>query len=171
MVASFGPALHPPASHHHEKVLSPNSRTVTRTGDAGRSLLITGATGTLGQAFARICNKRGLSYQLLRRDQLDIADHDSVVRAVEHYEPWAIINAAGYVRVDDAEDDAERCMRENVLGPVCLAKECERNQMPFVTFSSDLIFDGTKNELYIESDVCSPLNVYGKSKAEAELEC
>jgi len=161
---------YPPTSHHHEQALSPNSRTVVkRSGNSGRCLLITGATGTLGQAFARICTRRGLAYQLLRRDQLDIADHDSVVRALEHYEPWAIINAAGYVRVDDAEADAERCMRENVLGPVCLAKECERSQLPFITFSSDLVFDGSKNELYIESDTCSPLNVYGRSKAEAEL--
>jgi dTDP-4-dehydrorhamnose reductase len=157
---------YPPVSHHNEQS---NSRSVKRSGDESRCLLITGATGTLGQAFARICTRRGLAYQLLRRDQLDIADRDSVLSAFDRYEPWAIINAAGYVRVDDAEGDAERCMRENVAGPVCLAKECERNGLPFVTFSSDLVFDGLKNDHYLESDVCSPLNVYGRSKAEAEL--
>lgn len=157
---------YPPVSHHHEQEASSSSRSVT---SMSRSLLITGATGTLGQAFARICTKRGLAYQLLRRDQLDIADSDSVKRALEQYEPWAVINAAGYVRVDDAERDAETCRRENVLGPVCLAKECERNGLPLVAFSSDLVFDGRKNDLYVESDVCSPLNVYGRSKAEAEL--
>jgi dTDP-4-dehydrorhamnose reductase len=158
-----------PVSYHHNQTISPNSRSVKRTGDPDRRLLITGATGTLGQAFARICTKRGLAYQLLRRDQLDIADRDSVLNAFDQYEPWAIINAAGYVRVDDAEKDQERCMRENVVGPVCLAKECERHQLPLVTFSSDLVFDGSKNAVYVESDGCSPLNVYGKSKAEAEL--
>ena len=160
---------YPPVKHHHEQSLSLASRSVKRIGTASRCLLIIGATGTLGQAFARICTKRGLAYHLLRRDQLDIADRDSVVKAIDRYEPWAIINAAGYVRVDDAEADAERCMRENVVGPVCLAKECERHQLPLVTFSSDLVFDGRKNEVYVESDACSPLNVYGKSKAEAEL--
>ena len=159
---------YPPAGHHHEQALSPNSRSFKRAGDASRGLLITGATGTLGQAFARICTKRGLAYQLLRRDQLDIADRDSVLKAIDEYEPWAIINTAGYVRVDDAEADAERCMRENAVGPACLARECERNQLPFVTFSSDLVFDGLKNDRYVESDNYSPLNVYGKSKAEAE---
>jgi len=158
-----------PVSHQHERAASPSSRSVKRTGNPSRSLLITGATGTLGQAFARICTIRGLAYQLLRRDQLDIADRDSVRRALDQYEPWAIINAAGYVRVDEAERDKERCMRENVVGPVSLAKECERQKLPLVTFSSDLVFDGLKQELYIESDSCSPLNVYGKSKAEAEL--
>ena len=160
---------YPPVSYHHEQVLSPSSRSVKRSGDTSRCLLITGATGTLGQAFGRICTERGLAYQLLRRDQLDIADEDSVRNVLDRYEPWAVINAAGYVRVDDAEADAERCMRENVLGPVYLAKECERSQLPFVTFSSDLVFDGLKNDCYMESDARSPLNVYGKSKAEAEL--
>jgi dTDP-4-dehydrorhamnose reductase len=156
--------------HHHEQELSPNSRSVKRGGDASRCLLITGATGTLGQAFARICTRRGLAYQLLGRAQLDIAERESVVRAIDRYEPWAIINTAGYVRVDDAEADAEKCMRENVVGPVCLARECERNGLPFVTFSSDLVFDGLKNDQYVESDQRSPLNVYGRSKAEAELQ-
>lgn len=158
-----------PVRHHHEQVVSPTSRRVQRSGDASRCLLITGATGTLGQAFARVCTVRGLAYQLLRRDELDIADRDSVAKAFDRYEPWAVINAAGYVRVDEAEGDVERCMRENVVGPVCLATECERKELPFVTFSSDLVFDGAKKELYVESDACSPLNVYGRSKAEAEL--
>jgi dTDP-4-dehydrorhamnose reductase len=157
-----------PVSHYREQSVSPSSRSLMRTGGASRCLLITGATGTLGQAFARMCTQRGLAYQLLRREELDIADRDSVLNALDRYEPWAIINAAGYVRVDDAEADAERCMRENVAGPVCLAKECERHQLPLVTFSSDLVFDGLKNAHYVESDGCSPLNVYGRSKAEAE---
>jgi dTDP-4-dehydrorhamnose reductase len=165
----FDRLCYPPVSHHHEQALSLSSRSVSRTGDTTGCLLITGATGTLGQAFARICTKRGLAYQLLRRSQLDIANRDSVLDAIDRYQPWAIINAAGYVRVDDAETDEERCMRENVAGPVCLAKECERQQLPLVTFSSDLVFDGIKNEMYVESDVCAPLNVYGRSKAEAEL--
>ena len=159
---------YPPVGHQRAASLSPNSRRVKGSGDDSRCLLITGATGTLGQAFARIATKRGLAYQLLRRDQLDIADHDSVQQAIDHYQPWAVINAAGYVRVDDAEADVERCIRENVLGPVSLAKECERHEVPLVTFSSDLVFDGRKRNLYVESDVCAPLNVYGRSKAEAE---
>lgn len=158
---------YPPVTHH-EHAPSPSQRTIRQTGDASRCLLITGATGTLGQAFARICGKRGLAYQLLNRQQLDIADPDSVARAVERYEPWAIVNAAGYVRVDEAEKDVERCFRENVVGPLCLAQECARNRLPLVTFSSDLVFDGLKQAPYVETDKCAALNVYGRSKAEAE---
>jgi len=133
-------------------------------------LLITGATGTLGKAFARICEQRGLSYYLLTRQELDIAQAESVKAAVERFEPWAIINAAGYVRVDDAENEVERCMRENVSGPANLAAVCSDREVPLVTFSSDLIFNGEKNEAYVERDQGSPLNVYGLSKARAETE-
>ena len=138
------------------------------SGDASRSLLITGATGTLGQAFARICEQRGLAYQLVSRRQLDIANPESARVALNQYEPWAIINAAGYVRVDDAEAEAGTCWRDNVNGPEYLARECARRDLPLLTFSSDLVFDGLKGSPYVESDPTAPLNVYGHSKAEAE---
>ena len=160
---------YPPVNHHHERFLSPASRRVKTSGAATRSVLITGATGTLGQAFARICTRRGLAYELSRREELDIAEPDSVKSALDRFQPWAIINAAGYVGVDEAEADVERCMRENMHGPACLAKECAKRGVQLVTFSSDLVFDGSKKEHYVESDHCSPLNVYGKSKAEAEF--
>lgn len=134
-----------------------------------RPILVTGATGTLGTAFARICQERGLTFKLLSRRELDIADHTSVQRAIEHYQPWAIINAAGYVRVDEAEGDAERCYRENTIGPSVLAAVCARERVQFLTFSSDLVFDGRRQSPYVETDTIAPLSVYGKSKAEAEL--
>ena len=148
--------------------ISSSVRSVKQSGEASRPLLITGATGTLGQAFARICEKRGLAYHLLSRAQLDIAEEDSVCRALDQYEPWALVNTAGYVLVDEAEANASLCRRENVTGPVRLAKACASRGLPLVTFSSDLVFDGEKSEPYVESDAPSPLNVYGTSKADAE---
>ena len=132
-------------------------------------LAITGATGTLGQAFARVCELRGLPYALLRRDEMDIADADSVERALEGHRPWAIVNAAGYVRVDEAERDHDRCRRENSDGPATLAAAAERNGLQLLTFSSDLVFDGAQDEAYVEVDPVRPLNVYGKTKADGEV--
>jgi dTDP-4-dehydrorhamnose reductase len=134
-----------------------------------RQLLITGATGTLGRAFAKICEVRGLSYRLLSHSEMDIADSASVERAMMEYEPWAVINTAGYVRVDDAESDVEKCLRENTEGARILAEACARLGAKLVTFSSDLVFDGQQRETpYVESDASAPLNVYGRSKLEAE---
>ncbi len=133
-----------------------------------RPILITGSTGTLGNAFRRICDLRGLRYRLLTRQDMDICDESSIKRMVEEVNPWAVINTAGYVRVDEAENDQDRCFKENTLGPLQLARACDRLGIPFVTFSSDLVFDGLKKEPYLESDPVCPLNIYGESKAAAE---
>ena len=140
-----------------------------KAGGASRPLLITGATGTLGAAFARAAEARALSYRLLTRREMDIADPASVEAVLEETGAWAVVNAAGYVRVDDAEREPEACYRENTTGPGVLAAACSRRGAALLTFSSDLVFGGRGREKpYLESDAVSPLNVYGRSKAEAE---
>jgi dTDP-4-dehydrorhamnose reductase len=99
---------------------------------------------------------------------MDIADPYSVDTALALQGAWAVVNAAGYVRVDDAERDAERCLRENSEGAAVLAEVCRARGVALVTFSSDLVFGGHKVEPYRESDPVAPLNAYGRSKAEAE---
>src|ERR687884_492281 len=133
-----------------------------------RPLLITGATGTLGNAFARICDLRGLKHRLTSRAELDIAETASIEAALERIRPWAVINTAGYVRVADAEREPERCFRENTQGAANLALACTRSGIPLVTFSSDLVFDGRLGRAYVESDAPCPTCVYGASKLEAE---
>jgi dTDP-4-dehydrorhamnose reductase len=136
---------------------------------SGRPLLIAGATGTLGQAFARICEIRGLPRQLLKRAEMDVADPGSVEAALQRWQPWAVINTAGFVRVDDAEHDP-RQWRENVTGPVVLAQACARHGVRMLSFSSDLVFDGSKSHPYVEGDPAQPLNAYGRAKRAAEME-
>jgi dTDP-4-dehydrorhamnose reductase len=131
-------------------------------------ILISGANGTLGRAFARICERRNLACHVLTRQEMDITDPASVEAAIVRFKPWAIINAGGYVRVDDAEREFERCMRENTQGQTILALAAIRHGLRFMTFSSDLVFDGTLGRPYAESDAPAPLGVYGRSKLEAE---
>ena len=131
-------------------------------------ILISGASGTLGRALARVCAQRNLACRLVGRAEMDIADPGSVERTLDKYRPWALINASGYVRVDQAEHDAERCFRENALGPGVLAAACARHGVHFTTFSSDMVFDGRAGRAYVETDEVAPLNVYGRSKAEGE---
>jgi len=165
----FERLLYPAVSHRPHAPAS-ILQGVNMKGEATRPLLITGATGTLGRAFARICELRGLSYRLLSRREMDIADEVSVERALEEYEPWALVNTAGYVRVDDAEREPERCLRENTVGAQVLAALSARHNVRLVTFSSDLVFDGKADLPYTESARTAPLNVYGRGKAEAERE-
>ena len=126
-----------------------------------RPLLITGATGTLGQAFARICAHRGLAFVLTSREQLDVGDAASIAAALDRVRPWALINAAGFIRGNET-------FAINVIGPELLARACKLHGLPLVTFSSDLVFDGALGRAYVEPDAPAPLCAYGRSKAEAE---
>jgi dTDP-4-dehydrorhamnose reductase len=138
---------------------------------ACQPVLVLGATGTLGNAFARACEVRGIPYRLLGRADVDLEDARSVDTALRRHQPWAVVNAAGYVRVDDAEEDRDTCMRTNAAAPGVLAASCSRHDVRLVCFSSDLVFDGAHERLqrpYVETDPVCPLNVYGRSKAEME---
>jgi len=103
----------------------------------------------------------------LSRRELDIADADAISRLLQDTRPWAVINAAGYVRVAEAEREPDLCFRENVLGAETLARACAEHGIPLVTFASDLVFDGAHGP-YVESDPVNPATAYGCAKAEAE---
>lgn len=125
-------------------------------GDSGkprlpRPVLITGKTGMLGSALARVCRLRGLDACLLDRRAMDITDPGAVARVLARERPWAVINAAGFSRVDAAEGDEARVYRENIRGPEVLAKACRERGIPLVTFSSDLVFDGAKASPYLST--------------------
>jgi dTDP-4-dehydrorhamnose reductase len=130
--------------------------------------LITGGTGTLGQALARIAAQRGLAHRLTTRAELDISDPDSIKAAIEKIGPWAIVNTAGYVRVADAERETMACMAANATGAGFLARACKAEGIPLLTFSSDLVFDGFLGRPYLESDPANPSGIYGQSKFMAE---
>jgi dTDP-4-dehydrorhamnose reductase len=151
-----------------ERLLHHDGKVVASLPHPGRPLLITGSGGTLGRAFVRICERRGLSAIALTRRDLDIASPEDVAQTLRRFNPWAVINAAGYVRVDDAEHDDEACYAANVTGVEHLVTACRETGAKLVTFSSDLIFDGAQSTPYRERDTPSPLSVYGVTKAEAE---
>ncbi len=162
------PALDLPGWWRRPERLYPWNGRCKALGSDGRKLLITGATGTLGQAFGRIAEHRGLPFCLTSRSELDLCDDASVAAALERYKPWAVINTAGYVRVPEAENDRDACFAWNAEGAARLARACAAAGIPYVTFSSDLVFDGQSGRPYVESDAVNPQNVYGASKAAAE---
>jgi dTDP-4-dehydrorhamnose reductase len=140
----------------------------TGSGQLAPPILIVGSNGTLGTAFARSCESRGLQCIALSREDLDITHPSRVRAALLRFTPWAVVNAAGYVRVDQAETDRDVCRRINVVGAAVLAALCRRHGVRLLTFSSDLVFDGAATRPYVESDSIGPQNVYGRTKAQAE---
>jgi dTDP-4-dehydrorhamnose reductase len=155
------PTVHRPAplnAHRKDAVDRPKSA----------PLLILGATGTLGQAFARACAHRNLAHVLTGRGEIDLGDADAIARALDRHAPWGIVNAAGWVRVDDAELEPQACHGANADGAVRLCTAAASRGIPTINFSSDLVFDGRSATPYIETDTPSPLGVYGQSKLRME---
>jgi dTDP-4-dehydrorhamnose reductase len=131
-------------------------------------LLVLGATGTLGQAFARACAHRNLACVLTSRTEIDLTDPRSIASGLDRLRPWAIVNAAGWADVDAAETHAEACFAINGSGAIALSAAASARGIPTMNFSSDLVFDGLCGHAYTETDSPAPLSIYGKSKALME---
>jgi dTDP-4-dehydrorhamnose reductase len=131
-------------------------------------LLIIGRNGTLGHTFMRLCEQRHIPYVALTKKDLDISNEQEVRKVIDSYRPWGVINTAGYVKVDEAETNCNECFAVNTIAPGILANVCNIRGIHFMTFSSDLVFDGNKRTPYYETDVVKPLNIYGVSKVNGE---
>jgi len=115
-----------------------------------------------------MCEMRSIPYRAFCRQEIDITNTQCLEKEIDRYKPWAIINATGYVKVDEAETEKEICFQINAEAPGNLSAICKHRGIQFMTFSSDLVFDGQKQDPYIELDSVKPLNIYGMSKAEGE---
>jgi dTDP-4-dehydrorhamnose reductase len=133
-------------------------------------VLITGASGTLGQDLVKQFREAGADVMATDREQLDITDEDQVVRTLGEWHPDCVINAAAYNFVDKVEDPAvyPLAYRINVEGPGHLARACAARGIPFIHYSTDYVFSGTKPEGYTEADVPDPISRYGETKALGE---
>ena len=129
-------------------------------------VLITGSNGQLGIALA---NEFPYSIKV-DSDELDITNHDQVV-SFDLTDIEAIINAAAYTKVDDAEnpDNQEIVEKVNKEGVANLVELASKKDIPLVHVSTDYVFNGNKDGEYTEGDEFNPLNVYGKAKAEGDL--
>ncbi|HZR85122.1 MAG TPA: dTDP-4-dehydrorhamnose reductase [Candidatus Binatia bacterium] len=130
-------------------------------------VLVTGAAGQLGALLPEAL--AGHEVVALARDRLDVTNLTQVRLAVQSERPHAVVNAAAYNRVDDAEADPEAAYRGNALGPRNLALATADAGIALVHVSSDYVFDGTATRPYHEYDRPSPTSVYGASKLAGEI--
>jgi dTDP-4-dehydrorhamnose reductase len=133
-------------------------------------VLITGASGMLGNDMLHACEAAGFEVVTTDRDQLDITDADRVQRFFEEYRPDVVINCAAYNFVDQIEDPAsyEIAYAVNAMGPGHLAQSAKSIGARYVHFSTDYVFAGEKPEGYTEEDVPQPLSKYGETKLAGE---
>ena len=113
-----------------------------------------------------LCNVFPEAVKLGHRD-IDIRNREKVIEIIEKNEPDVVINAAAYTAVDDCEDYRELAFEVNGAAPGYIGEGCLMAGARLVHYSTDYIFDGSKNE-YVESDIPNPINAYGQSKLLGE---
>ena len=130
-------------------------------------ILIVGAAGQVGVELQRAFAASG---EIICRDResVDLAVEDQVREMVRSAAPDIILNAAAYTAVDQAESEPEVAMAINARAPLVLAEEASRRNALLVHYSTDYVFDGSKQEPWVETDQPNPLNVYGASKLAGE---
>lgn len=129
-------------------------------------IILIGADGQLGSDLAKIIILRDL-LPLTEKD-LDITNRELTLKVIKKYSPDVVINTAAYNDVDGGEDNGLRAFEVNALGARNVALACRACGAMMVHFSTDYVFDGQKKEPYAESDVPSPLSIYGLSKRAGE---
>ncbi|PYE16635.1 dTDP-4-dehydrorhamnose reductase [Paraburkholderia silvatlantica] len=135
--------------------------------DKQPTILVTGVNGQVG--FELLRSLQGLGRVIgLDRAALDLADLDRVSEVVRAAKPAIIVNPAAYTAVDKAESDEAMARRLNAEAPRVLAEEAARCGATLIHYSTDYVFDGTKDVPYTEDDATNPQNVYGATKLEGE---
>ena len=100
--------------------------------------------------------------------ELDFRNSDKIRECIRNHNPDVIINAAGYTEVDKAESESDVVFAINAEAVRVIAEEAANINAWLIHYSSEYVFDGTKNGSYTEEDIANPLNIYGKSKIAAD---
>ncbi len=134
-------------------------------------VLLTGSAGQLGRhlrervpgSIELICSARnGGDYPC------DLVDENAVLNMLDQLQPDAVINAAAWTAVDDAEDEGELAFRLNSDLPALLADWCSEHDTVLLTYSTDYVFRGQPGRAWREHDATAPVSAYGQSKLAGE---
>ena len=145
-------------------------------------ILLTGASGLLGHAFAEAAVRRGhevtalhhrnppAAEGLARTRSLDARDAEALTSLCLDLWPDAVVNAAAVSSPDAVADDPEAAEAVNVGLPRRLAQIITHLGARFLHISTDMVFDGRADEPYRSTDIPAPSNLYGQTKLLAERE-
>ncbi|MEA9601034.1 dTDP-4-dehydrorhamnose reductase [Polynucleobacter sp. MG-28-Ekke-A2] len=136
------------------------------------NILVFGKDGQLGKAFKALFDELPASANLdityLGRAECDLSKEEEVLVQLNIAKANLIINASAYTAVDKAETEIDLAYAVNAKAPELMARYAAENNAAFLHYSTDYVFDGSKDGFYIEDDPRNPLGIYGKSKAAGE---
>jgi dTDP-4-dehydrorhamnose reductase len=140
-----------------------------QAGSKQAGILVVGASGQLARSLVEVAPRYPqFDVTVLGRPSLNLLDGASTLRTLGAARPDWVINAAAYTAVDRAESESDLAFAVNRDGVRTIAAGAARHGAPVIHVSTDYVFDGRKQDAYVESDAVNPLGVYGRSKLEGE---
>ncbi|WP_228568420.1 dTDP-4-dehydrorhamnose reductase [Campylobacter sputorum] len=134
------------------------------------NVLVTGANGQLGSEIHALSSHYVYKFYFTDKSKLDITNMESIKEYMQNKNINVIINCAAYTAVDNAESNQELAFKINTEGVRNLALISKENGIKLIHISTDYVFDGKNFKPYIETNIASPQNIYGKSKLDGEKE-
>lgn len=134
----------------------------------GRPIVIIGDAKGLGTAFARQCEARHLPYHRITQTEMDNLNPQTLYNMFLHLHPWAVITTTGCEYYEASEDDFHHWSHSSIASQTMLADVCTQMGVALLTFSSDLVFDGTQHTPYVESTPVAPCCQQGYMQATME---
>ena len=133
------------------------------------TILVTGANGQLGWELGQLVNSYpAFKFVFVDRSQLDLSLPDTFEKIIHAIKPDCIVNTAAYTAVDKSETEKELAYTVNATAVQELARISKVLSIPFITYSTDYVFDGEANQPYLSSTNMDPVNYYGSTKSAGE---
>ena len=133
------------------------------------TILVTGSNGQLGWELGQLAKSYpAFKFVLVDRSQLDLSFPETFEKMIHTIKPDCIINTAAYTAVDKSETEKALSYTVNATAVQTLASICKKLAIPFITYSTDYVFDGEATQPYASSTKVYPVNYYGSTKAAGE---
>ena len=133
-------------------------------------ILVTGANGQLGWELTQLAASYPMyEFIFADRSMFDLSKPELFESLILQWAPQAIINTAAYTAVDKAETEQDLANLINATAVAELARITGENDILFITFSTDYVFNGNATSPYLTDTIIDPVNFYGTTKAQGEL--
>ena len=135
-----------------------------------KKILVTGANGQLGWEITQLAASYPMyEFIFADRSMFDLSKPELFESLIQQWAPQAIINTAAYTAVDKAEAEQALATLINATAVAELARIAGANDILFITFSTDYVFNGNATSPYLTDTIIDPVNFYGTTKAQGEV--
>ena len=132
------------------------------------NIAVIGSNGQLGSDVVRVLVHQGEDVYSLTHADIEVSSLESVADCLRSKRPEIVINTAAMHHVENCEQEPGKAYAVNAVGARNLATVTRDLGAVLIHVSTDYVFDGKKDEPYVENDIPLPLNVYGNSKLAGE---